>query len=79
MNYGTCQQRKAKSLSGINNPKYGKGKKVRCIETNQIFDCIPDANEFLGKDRCNSNIKECCRGKNKTAYGLHWEYIDKDK
>lgn len=51
-------------------------KKVRCIETGQIFDSVSDANEFLGKNRRNSNIVMCLKGKNKTAYKLHWEYVE---
>ena len=39
----------------------------------QRFDCVADANEFLGKPRNNSNIYLCTIGINKTAYGYKWK------
>ena len=44
------------------------------------FDCVADANEFLGKDRRSDNISSCARrnkdakDKYKTAYGYIWIY-----
>lgn len=61
---------------GKNNPKYGKGKKIQCIETGQIFDCIADASEYITNDRKKTSIGNCCKGKTKTAYGYHWKYIN---
>ena len=68
---------------GEKHPLYGKkgkdnsrSKKVRCIEIDQVFECTADANEFLGKDRQNDNIGNCARGKQKTAWSYHWEYVD---
>ena len=60
---------------------YDKGlryrRQVRCIETNDIFtfDNLP---AYLIGKRCNilSNISSCCRGKSKSAYGYHFEYIN---
>lgn len=51
------------------------GKKVRCIETGEIYSCIADANEAHGKSRKSSAISSCLRGANKTAHGYHWELI----
>ena len=50
-------------------------KKIICIESGRVFDCISDALEFMGKDRRNSAIGECLKGRTRTAYGYHWEYL----
>ena len=58
-------------------------RKVRCITTGEIFDCIIDAankyNVFA------ANITKCCRGKSKhtgrdlyTNELLEWEYLEED-
>lgn len=57
------------NTKGSNN---GNAKKVLCIETGQIFGCIKDANEWLGK----GDIGACLKGRAKTAGGYHWQYID---
>ena len=46
-------------------------KKIRCIETGETFGCIKDADKKYGKQ----SIKLFFSKKQKTAYGLHWEYI----
>ena len=38
------------------------------------FDCIVDANEYLGNNRHSTNIIQCAKGINKTAYGFKWKY-----
>lgn len=50
-----------------------KYKKVRCLETGEIFPNIITAREKYGK---NLHITDCCKGKRKTAGGFHWEYIN---
>lgn len=52
------------------------GKKVRCIETGEIFNCIADACEKLGKKRTATGISSCLKGNKKSAYGYHWERIE---
>lgn len=52
---------------GANNPK---AKKVQCIETGQIFGCIKEAQQWLGKDIYRA-LKRGSR-----AGGYHWKYID---
>jgi len=54
-------------------------KKVRCIETNQIFDSIMEASR---KMNCSDpHISSCCKGKRNTCgkledgTKLHWEYV----
>ena len=50
---------------------------VKCIETGMIYPSACEAERQTGIN--NGNINSCCRGKRKTAKGLHWEYINKDK
>ena len=52
-----------------NSEKYSK--KVRCIETNEIFASVKDA----GKKYKNTHISAAALGKRKTAANLHWEYV----
>ena len=55
-------------------------KKVKCIETGQIFKNASEACRWVEFVReggfCNKDlIKQCCRGKQKTSYGYHWEFV----
>lgn len=52
------------------------GRKVICVETEQIFDTITDASRWCNTPH--SNISACLIGKQKTAGGYHWEYYDKE-
>lgn len=40
------------------------------------FECIHDANEYLGKGRYCSNITMCLTGRRKTAYGYIFQYAE---
>lgn len=59
-----------------------KPKKVKCIETGEIFENAKDANDMLIQKGLSysydayNRIKEVCNKKRKTAYGLHLEFID---
>lgn len=47
-------------------------KAVRCIETGVVYESFSEAAKKSG---CrSSNISLCCKGKQKTAGGYHWEY-----
>ena len=63
------EARKGKFI-GSNNPS---ARKVKCIETGEIFDTLRDASK--AKKCRESNISSCCRGKIKTTGGFHWEYV----
>ena len=58
-----------------------KAKKVKCIETGEIFNSAKQANEMLVQKGLASSytaynrIKEVCRNKTETAYGFHWEFV----
>lgn len=64
--------------AGEKNPKYGKGKPILMFtkdgEFIRRFECVADANEYLGKPRHNSNISMGAHGNSKTAYGYIWKY-----
>ena len=50
----------------------GKPKKVKCVETGQVFDSINQA-EILHK---NHHIGDCCRGTRNRAAGMSWKFIN---
>ena len=65
--------------TGERNPMYGRtgeknpmAKKVICLETKQVFNCIREAEDWCGK----KGIGSCCLGKQKTVGGCHWQYLD---
>lgn len=61
-NYGSINERKRITF----------GKRVKCIETGEIFYSSNEAGEKLGVD--GSHIRAVCRGDRKSAYGYHWEW-----
>lgn len=63
-NHGTRTERQAK----------GHYKKIKCIETGQIFDSIKQASEKTGCDR--SAIAKVCKGKMEKVKGLHFKYVE---
>ena len=64
INYGTRNIKVSSSLK----------KKVRCVETGEIFDSQHDVALFLGH-KSDSNISNCLNGKQKTCGGYHWERV----
>ena len=56
-----------------NNGNKYKAKKVRCIETGEIFDSATEA--AISKGWCKYSVAQVCRGENKSVYNTHWEYI----
>ena len=47
---------------------------VYCIETNKMY---WGATEVENKLKINKNcVRDCCKGRQKTAGGFHWEYVD---
>lgn len=89
INYGTRNKKQSESMKGrtfteqhkkkLSEAKKGEnGKPILMFtlkgEFIKRFDCIAEANEFLGKDRRKTNIILCASGINKTAYGYIWKY-----
>ena len=64
INYGTHNKRIAAA----------RGKKVRCIETGIVYSSISEASRQTGINI--GSISQCCNGKQKTAGGFHWEFVD---
>lgn len=65
---------------GEKNHQYGRfgknnhrSKRVRCIETNVIYDGLREAERQTGIN--GNNICSCCVGRLKTSGGFHWEYV----
>ena len=50
-------------------------KKIRCIDTGEIFTSIRDACKRYGL--LEQNVGGVCRGIKKTCGKLHWEYVNK--
>lgn len=79
----------SESISGENHPNYGKhlseetkkqislknSKPVMCVETGVIFMSLTDASEWAGLKSVTS-ISECCAGRQKTAGGYHWMWLE---
>lgn len=66
---------------GKDNPAYGRGKPVICIDTNQRFDNSYRASEWVRDTypdkyplASGEKIARCCRGSSKSAYKHHWRY-----
>lgn len=64
INHGTCIERTHQK----------QRKKVECVETGEIYDSVTDVHKKHGHSL--SFIAAACRGEKKTAYGLHWKYLE---
>lgn len=51
-------------------------RRVRCIETGELFNSINDACNKYNIRR--TGITACCSGKQHLCGGFHWEYVDKE-
>lgn len=58
----------------LNCVRLKQSKKVKCIETGEIFSSIAEATKFCGLKSC-STLSDCLKNKNKTAGGYHWEQV----
>ena len=54
-----------------------KTRKVLCIDTGEVFDSTLIASQ--AKNAPANCISQCCRGKQKTAGGYRWEYVNEDE
>jgi len=50
-------------------------RKVRCVETGKIYNSAVEAAEEYGM-KSPAHITQCCKGKIKTSFKLHWEYVE---
>jgi hypothetical protein len=51
-------------------------RKVRCIETGEIFNSLREVTEKTGISY--KHIPCCCRGRRKTVGGYRWEYVESE-
>ena len=70
-----------RNVSGKNNPMYGitgenhhSARKIICLTTGKIFNCIKTAAIETKSDR--TNISHCCKGKRKTTGNKKWMYLE---
>ena len=54
------------------------GKKIRCIETGKVYNTITDALVELGKSKKDGSITAAAKGRQKSAFGYHWEYVGEE-
>ena len=81
-NYGTINTRISKSLKGkFEGSKNGRARKVCCISTGEVFDCIKEASEYYNISV--PSIIHCCSGRCKSAgknpvtgEKLVWKYLE---
>lgn len=70
------KMRKRKKSSTTFKPGHAsRSKKVRCVETGQVFESAKSAGLAHGHTNGNQ-IAEVCRGLQKTAAGFRWVYVD---
>lgn len=66
---------KKKSADAIeNNRKAQHRKPVLCIETNKYYDSLASMEKETGI--LAETVSRCCRGKQKTASGYHWKFVE---
>lgn len=69
-------EHKQKIAIALMGKKNHNAKRVLCVETGEIFDCM---NSVYKKLKINSHhIGSCCSGKRKTTGGYHWKYADEN-
>lgn len=62
---------KTGTQSGGKNPR---ARKVRCVESDAVFDTVKEAATFVGGSP--KNIIHACAGRIKTSGGYHWMYVE---
>ena len=59
---------------GCPNCKGGRKRQILCIETNKKYESIAFAALCTNINR--NSLNACCHGKQKTAGGYHWKFVD---
>lgn len=57
------------------NQQTGKKKKIKMVETGQIFNSMSAIDSYFGK-KAHPNIRRCLNGITEKAYGYHWEEVE---
>ena len=74
INFGTRIERVTKSISKANTNNHKLSKKIKCVETGKIYPSTREIERKIGFSH--THISDCCNGKLKSAYKLHWKYVD---
>ena len=73
--HGTARERISETLKEhFRHNRHPRAKEVRCVETNQIYSSVRSAGRLANVDSI--GISKCARGKQKTAGGFHWQYVN---
>ena len=70
VNYGTRTERQIYTQIYHNY----RCKAIICVETNQSYISIRECSRITGIDK--ASISRCLKGKQKTAGGYHWKYLE---
>ena len=71
-----CKRKKSLAMRG---KKPANSKKVKCVETQQIFASMLDANAWLKSIGRKGSVKDVIAGRLKTAGQYHWEIVKEEK
>lgn len=77
-----CKENDVKILSGQDYNKINRSKKVKMIDKNtgnvlKVFpSCRAASREIAGNNSGYIHISKVCKGKEKTAYGYKWEFVE---
>lgn len=75
--YGPLSETRKAYLSSIrkfNKYNSSKSRKIKCINTGEVFDSLGDAARKYNVST--SNLSACCRGKRKIVGGMKWEFVE---
>ena len=72
----TLTEERKNQIKTFMNTKHPRAKKVRCIETGEIFSSARKAAEAY--NTAHSCITRVCNGERKTTLGKHWEWYNND-
>lgn len=67
---------KLKQKTACMSRKKSTDRKIICVETNQVFEKIAEAERKTNNDKVTGSISNVLRGKSKTAFGYHWQYYE---
>lgn len=68
------EESKRKISEKMHRENHPRAKKVICLETKEIFNCIKSVEDKYGI--CRISISKCCKRKIETAGGFHWKYLE---
>lgn len=69
-----CEHIRESKIGKACRSKNHKARKVLCVETGIVYDCLLDAADFTKGS--SHNISSACTGRLKTSGGYHWKYYE---